>query len=235
MQFKTASLVAFAAWFAGAANASVLGARAVTVANVFIHPVGDSTLCVTPSGFSEGNPVVFSPCTSSASQNPRQLTRSPVPKRTPPRLIVTMSGCLNSDGSGRPVSNTEFDTAPQSISRSNLPMVVTALNNRLHFSNTGFCMESSGSSLIFNRCNGVSAAPFADYYEDYADAESTRTSFSSSCESSIAGALNGSQERLMPEDTSARACGPTLQTRRTAPSVAADRASGLRMASACRR
>ncbi|KAJ7234233.1 hypothetical protein C8J57DRAFT_1531775 [Mycena rebaudengoi] len=69
MQFKTASLVAFAAWFAGAANASVLGARAATVANVFIHPVGDSTLCVTPSGFSEGNPVVFSPCTSSDSQN----------------------------------------------------------------------------------------------------------------------------------------------------------------------
>jgi hypothetical protein len=52
------------------------------------------------------------------------------------------------------------------------------------------------------RARAVSAAPFADYYEDYADTESTRTSFSSSCGSSIAGVPHGSQERLVAVDTS---------------------------------
>jgi hypothetical protein len=67
---------------------------------------------------------------------------------------VTNSGCSNSDGSGRPVSNTEFDTSPQTITASNLPIVVTSINNRIHFSNTGFCMERSGNNVVVNPCFG---------------------------------------------------------------------------------
>jgi hypothetical protein len=68
--------------------------------------------------------------------------------------IVAVSGCTNSDGSGRPVSNTEFDTSPQTITANNLPIVVTSLNNRIHFTNTNFCMDRSGNNVVVNSCNG---------------------------------------------------------------------------------
>ncbi|KAJ6537587.1 hypothetical protein B0H10DRAFT_2246014 [Mycena sp. CBHHK59/15] len=177
MQFKTASLVALAVWFAGAANASALSARVgpvaqAAVAHVLIHPILDSTLCVTPTGTGEGSPIVVSPCASppSASQiwgvNTLDNAHIVQFQNTANNLcfemqfdpfsgqIVTNSGCSNSDGSGRPVSNTEFDTSPQTITASNLPIVLTAINNRIHFANTGFCVERSGNSLVFNSCNG---------------------------------------------------------------------------------
>lgn len=175
LQFKSASFVALAVWFAGAANASALNARVgpvaqAAIAHVFIHPILDPTLCVTPSGASEGNQVVVSPCTNAGSQiwgvntldnghivqfqNAGNNLCFEMQFNQFNGQIVTVSGCSNSDGSGRPVSNTEFDTSPQTITAGNLPIVLTALNNRIHFANTGFCVERSGNGLIFNPCNG---------------------------------------------------------------------------------
>ncbi|KAJ7277391.1 hypothetical protein C8J57DRAFT_1581860 [Mycena rebaudengoi] len=177
MQFKTTSFVALAVWFAGAANASALSARVgpvaqVAIAHVQIHPILNPTLCVTPTGVGEGSPVVVSPCASplSPSQiwgvNTLDNARIVQFQNTANNLcfemqfdafngqIVTNSGCSNSDGSGRPVSNTEFDTSPQTISPNNLPMVLTAINNRIHFANTNFCVQLNGNGLIFEPCNG---------------------------------------------------------------------------------
>ncbi|KAF7358373.1 hypothetical protein MVEN_00887400 [Mycena venus] len=175
MQFKTASLVALAVWFAGAANASALSARVgpvteAAVAHVFIHPILDPTLCVTPSGTGEGSQVVLTTCASQPSQiwgvNTLDNAHIVQFQNAGNNLcfemqfdpfngqIVTVSGCLNSDGSNRPVSNTEFDTSPQSITATNLPIVLTALNNRIHFANTGFCVDRSGNGIVFNPCSG---------------------------------------------------------------------------------
>ncbi|KAJ7895253.1 hypothetical protein B0H14DRAFT_3635045 [Mycena olivaceomarginata] len=178
MQFKTASLVALAVWFAGAVNASALSARVgpvtdAAVAHVLIHPILDSSLCVTPTGTSEANPIVLSPCVSppAAAQIWGVITLDNAHivqfQNTANNLcleiqndpfngeIVAVSGCTNSDGSGRPVSNTEFDTSPQRITANNLPIVVTSLNNRIHFTNTNFCMDRSGNNVVVNSCNGV--------------------------------------------------------------------------------
>ncbi|KAJ7236496.1 hypothetical protein C8J57DRAFT_1247741 [Mycena rebaudengoi] len=177
MQLKPASLVALAVWFAEAANASALSVRVGPVAqaaeaHITIHPVLDSTLCVTPTGTGEGSPIVLSPCahppTASQVWGVNTLDNAHIVQFQNignnlcfemqfdafSGQIVTNSGCSNSDGSGRPVSNTEFDVSPQSITPTSFPLVLTAINNRIHFSNTGFCVERSGSSLIFNRCNG---------------------------------------------------------------------------------
>jgi hypothetical protein len=177
LQFKTASLIAVAVWFAGAANASALSARVGPVAqaaetHILIHPILDPTLCVTPTGTGEGSPLVVSPCASPSSaiqvwgvntlDNAHIIQFQNVANNLCLEMqfdpfsgqIVTNSGCSNSDGSGRPVSNTEFDTSPQTIAADNLPIVLTAINNRIHFANTGFCVERSGNSLVFNPCNG---------------------------------------------------------------------------------
>jgi hypothetical protein len=177
LQFKSASFVALAVWFAGAANASALNARVgpvtqAAIAHVVIHPILDPTLCVTPSGTGEGSQVVVSPCANPPAasqiwgvntldnghivqfQNAGNNLCFEMQFDASSGQIVTVSGCSNSDGSGRPVSNTEFDTSPQTITAGNLPIVLTTLNNRIHFANTGFCVERSGNGLIFNPCNG---------------------------------------------------------------------------------
>ncbi|KAJ7924023.1 hypothetical protein B0H13DRAFT_2654940 [Mycena leptocephala] len=140
MQFKSASFVALAVWFAGAANASALNARVgptaqAAIAHVAIHPILDPTLCVTPSGVSEGNQVVLSACANPPAasqiwgvntldnghivqfQNAGNNLCFEMQFDVFNGQIVTVSGCSNSDGSGRPVSNTEFDTSPQTITR----------------------------------------------------------------------------------------------------------------------
>ncbi|KAJ7214637.1 hypothetical protein C8J57DRAFT_1255745 [Mycena rebaudengoi] len=168
MQFKTTSLVAIAVWLAGAANASALNARGVApisqqvaVAHVYIHPILDSSLCFTPSGVNQNSQVVLSACTNSASQiwGVNTLDNANVVQfqNAANNLgqIVSVSGCSNSDGSRRPVSNTEFNTSPQTITAGNLPIVLTAINNRIHFTDSGFCVDRSGNGLVFNRCNGA--------------------------------------------------------------------------------
>ncbi|KAJ7258628.1 hypothetical protein C8J57DRAFT_1515921 [Mycena rebaudengoi] len=178
MQFKTTSLVAIAVWLAGAASASALNARGVApipqqaaVAHVYIHPILDSSLCFTPSGVNQNSQVVLSACTNSASQiwGVNTLDNANVVQfqnaannlcfemNADPfsGQIISVSGCSNSDGSGRPVSNTEFNTSPQTITAGNLPIVLTAINNRIHFTDSGFCVDRSGNGLVFNRCNGA--------------------------------------------------------------------------------
>ncbi|KAJ7216937.1 hypothetical protein C8J57DRAFT_1537849 [Mycena rebaudengoi] len=160
MQFKTTSLVAIAVWLAGAANASALNARGVApipqqaaVAHVYIHPILDSSLCFTPSGIwgvntlDNANVVQFQ---NAANNLCFEMNADPFSGQ-----IVSVSGCSNSDGSGRPVSNTEFNTSPQTITAGNLPIVLTAINNRIHFTDSGFCVDRSGNGLVFNRCNGA--------------------------------------------------------------------------------
>ncbi|KAJ6541330.1 hypothetical protein B0H19DRAFT_1077201 [Mycena capillaripes] len=182
LQFKTASLVALAVSFAGAANASALSARAGPVtqaaaaAHVLIHPILDPSLCAVISGNGESDPIVFAPCISPATAaqiwgvNPLDNGHIVQFQNTANNLcfaivkdpfngeVITQVGCLNSDGSGRPISNTEFDTSPQTITANNLPIVLTAVNNRIHFSNTGFCMDRSGNTAVVNVCNGGNAA-----------------------------------------------------------------------------
>ncbi|KAJ7336916.1 hypothetical protein DFH08DRAFT_964871 [Mycena albidolilacea] len=149
MQFKTASLVALAVWFVGAINASVLSAHVGPVTDaaathVLIHPILDSSLCIWGVITLKNAHIV-------QFQNTANNLCLKIPNDPFNREIVIVSGCTNSNGSGRP----EFDTSPQTITTNNLPFMVTLLNNFIHFANTNFCMDHSGNVVLVNSCNGA--------------------------------------------------------------------------------
>ncbi|KAJ6574441.1 hypothetical protein B0H19DRAFT_1254148 [Mycena capillaripes] len=67
MQMKAVSLVAITTWFFAAVGASTLARRVVpvpdaAVTHVLIHPILDSTLCLTATGADLTSPQVLSPC-----------------------------------------------------------------------------------------------------------------------------------------------------------------------------
>ncbi|KAJ7261527.1 hypothetical protein C8J57DRAFT_1634548 [Mycena rebaudengoi] len=166
MQFKPA-IVVLAVMFAGATNASAIAPDSdVAIAHVLIHPILDPSLCFTPSGFQ----VILAACASPAPasqiwgvgsvdgprnvqfQNAADNLCFEMDLEPSVGQLVLLARCTGDTGG--PISNTEFDTTPQTITAANLPMVVTSLQNRIHFRDSGFCVERSGGALVFNHCNG---------------------------------------------------------------------------------
>ncbi|KAJ7020195.1 hypothetical protein C8F04DRAFT_1319223 [Mycena alexandri] len=175
---KAVSLVVVTAGLFAAVGASALARRAspapdAAAAHVIIHPLLDSTLCITATGFSNTNLTVLSPCSpqgistlqlwgvnagggggnSVQFQSVGTNLCFAVGTTTPTNgMVITGSGCVNSNGVV--LSGTSFD-ASQTITQSKLPLVLTALNSQVgNFTNTGFCLDRAGSSLVVNACNG---------------------------------------------------------------------------------
>ncbi|KAJ7791605.1 hypothetical protein B0H13DRAFT_1935923 [Mycena leptocephala] len=66
--------------------------------------------------------------------------------------VVTIEACV--DVNGNALTGTRFD-ASQAITQTKLPLLVTALNSQLGGStDTGFCLDRAGNSLVVNACSG---------------------------------------------------------------------------------
>ncbi|KAJ7775394.1 hypothetical protein B0H16DRAFT_1507190 [Mycena metata] len=171
---KAVSLVTVAAELFAAVSASTLAHRAspdpdTAAAHVLIHPIQDSTLCITANGVSSTSPTILSPCNLNLSQiwDVNALSGNVVQFQNvdnnqcfaelmtvPPTngAVVTTEPCLSVDGGVR--TGSRF-AASQAITQSKLPLVVTALNSQVGGSkNTGFCLDRAANSVVLNACNG---------------------------------------------------------------------------------
>ncbi|KAJ7733517.1 hypothetical protein B0H16DRAFT_1468103 [Mycena metata] len=176
---KAVSLVVVAAGLVAAVGASAVARRAspnpdAAAAHVLIQPLLDSTLCITATGNSTTSPTILSRCnptgtvTFSQVWDVNSLGGNAVQFQNvgnnqcfaefitiPPTngVVVTIEACL--DVNGNPQSGTRFD-ASQTITQSQLPLVVTALNSQVGGStkDTGFCLDRAGNSVVLNACSG---------------------------------------------------------------------------------
>ncbi|KAJ7721318.1 hypothetical protein B0H16DRAFT_1595748 [Mycena metata] len=178
---KFVSLVVLATRLFTAVGASAVAPRAspdpdAAIANVIIQPLlnsrlcplVNSSLCITATGTSLTSPTILAPCNNLLSQlwSVNSVTGNVVQFQNvgnslcfaeltaPPfnGLAVTIEPCLQTNGAA--FSGTLFD-ASQTITQSKLPLVVTALNSRVgSTTDTGFCLDQTGNSLVINGCSG---------------------------------------------------------------------------------
>jgi hypothetical protein len=175
---KAISPVVVAAGLFAAVGASALARRAsldpdAAAAHVLIQPLLDSTLCITATGNSTTSPTILSPCNAtgavSFSQvwavNPlggnvvqfqnvgnNQCFAQFITIPATNGAVVTIEACV--DVNGNVLTGTRFD-ASQAITQTKLPLLVTALNNQVGgTTDTGFCLDRAGNSLVVNACSG---------------------------------------------------------------------------------
>ncbi|KAJ7278513.1 hypothetical protein C8J57DRAFT_1713313 [Mycena rebaudengoi] len=140
---------------------SVLLACASLTATVDVGPftpwrsVSNSGLCVQPVSPSDGSPLVVRACDgNNLSQKWSWLRDGNTIYRLqngasaiPP--TVKLGECTNSDGSGRTVSNAQFDSVTP------LPNVVQ-LKSHIHFITTNGCVDIVNSNVVMETCNPTS-------------------------------------------------------------------------------
>ncbi|KAJ7020334.1 hypothetical protein C8F04DRAFT_302735 [Mycena alexandri] len=174
---KFVSLIVLATGLFTAVGASVVARRAspdpdAAIATVIIQPLLNSTLCITASGTTVSSATILSPCSNFLSQlwsvnaitanGPNTVQFQNVGNNqcfaeitTPVTdgLVVTSEPCLQTNGVS--FSGVLFD-ASQTITKSKLPLVVTALNSRADGTAalTGFCLDHAGNTVVLNQCTG---------------------------------------------------------------------------------